>query len=296
MDRPGAAEEPETSLGQSGSRARAYRAANCAIDVLIVMAAAVAPEHQGVPFRREQVACPLHEVDEGLGAPRVEIAVEALDPVRRKIRTLPQPVPVARGSGGVVGLDEEMDRVGGTHRLDLREILGNGVLNAVGVTVVSRHVDEDRPLGRFRQGGEGFEHLEPAVRIGRVSAQGRATSLSFVRSGGLRSSPVPATAPPPGPSGQARACGLMVWYLLPAALVFAQAIVDVPALGMDLLPVFFEETQLAFAVMIPQAVEPILSQGIAHRIEHTPGIHVGKSNIGSLDSPDCRRWRRARRW
>ena len=128
---PGAAEEPEPSLRQPGSRSRVHRSTDSAIDVLIVVSAAVPPEHQGGPLRREQAVRPLHEVDERLGAPRVEIAVEALDPVRRKVRSLPQTVPVARGSGGVVGLHDEMDRIRRSDLLDLRKILGDGVLDAV---------------------------------------------------------------------------------------------------------------------------------------------------------------------
>ena len=120
---PGAAKEPESSLRQPGGCSRVHRSTNSAIDVLIVVTATVPPEHQGSPLRGEQAVRPLHEVDERFGAPRVEIAVEALDPVGRKVCSLTQTVPVARCSDGIVSLNEEMDRIRRADLLDLGEIL-----------------------------------------------------------------------------------------------------------------------------------------------------------------------------
>ena len=122
MDRLVPLKNPVVSV-PTGSSSRVHRSTNSAVDVLIVVTAAVPPEHQGGPLRGEQVVRPLHEVDECFSAPRVEIAVEALDPVSCEVCSLAQTIPIGRGSGGIVSLNEEMDRIRRADLLNLREIL-----------------------------------------------------------------------------------------------------------------------------------------------------------------------------
>ena len=66
-------------------------------------------------------------------------------------------------------------------------------------------------------------------------------------------------------------------------------IVDIQAAWMDLIAQFLPVAELAFTTVVPQEIEPILSQGITDSVKHAAGIHVGECNIGSLEVRVVRR-------